>query len=358
MIVLQYLLQFMSLIVWLLVIPYSVGLLPARFMEGERRTPGVILLAGYMVFFAVFELVAIIVTLTTVYEGLARLLGIFTPLAIILAALGLGWELVRPVGEKVSLFPLKIPFKDQSWEERAVWLIFLIILAFQLFMALRYASFDGDDSYFVVQSLTAWQRGFLYRFEPYTGVSTLLKYRNALATFPIWIAAVAEKARIHPTILAHSILPLFLLPLTYLLYFQIGKSLFREKKEGLPMFMVLMAVLQMFGNVSIYTNETFLLTRTWQGKSFAANFVIPAVLWLFLRISEEGRENVFWVLLGILLWVAGIGSALVVFLGMILCGVLALWLAFQRKKLRVLFKTIAACVPGGAYILLYILLGG
>jgi hypothetical protein len=349
-------LQLLSLAVWLLVIPYAVGLLPARFMERERRTPGAILLAGYIVFFAVFELVAIVVILTTVYEGLTKLMNIFTPMAIALAALGLGLELVRPLGEKPALLPLKLPSKEMSWEARIVWLIFLVILAFQLFMALTRASFDGDDAYFVVQSLTAWQRDFLYRFEPYTGDSTPLKLRNALAAFPIWIAALAEKSRFHPTILAHTLLPLFLLPLTYLLYFQIGQSLFAKKKEQLPFFMVLMAVLQIFGNVSIYTSETFLLTRTWQGKSFAANFVIPAVLWLFLRISEEKRENVYWVLLAILLWVAGLASALVVFLALILSGVFALYLTLQRKKLQVLLKAVAACIPGGAYVLLYILL--
>jgi ABC-type antimicrobial peptide transport system permease subunit len=122
------------------------------------------------------------------------------------------------------------------------------------------------------------------------------------------------------------------------------------------MFMVLMAMLQMFGNVSIYTNETFLLTRTWQGKSFAANFIIPAVLWLFLRIGEQKRENVFWALLAILLWTAGLASALVVFLAMLLSGVFALYLAIQRKKIQVLLKAAAACVPGGAYVLLYIIL--
>jgi hypothetical protein len=355
MIIGQYLLQFISLMVWLLVIPYSVGLLPARFMAGERRTPGVILLAGYIVFLAVFELVAIAVTLTTVYEGFTKLLGIFTPIAIALAALGLGWEIARPAGERPVILPLKMSWKNISIEERVVWLIFGLALGFQLFMAFRYASFDGDDAYFVVQSLTAWQRDFLYRFEPYTGLSAPLKLRNSLAPFPLWIAALAAKSRIHPTILAHSFLPLFLIPLTYLLYFQIGKALFAANKERLPMFMVLMAVLQVFGNVSIYTNETFLLTRTWQGKSFAANFVIPAVLWLFLRIAEGERERVFWLLLAILLWMAGMGSALVVFLAMLLSGVIGLHLALQRKKLQALLKTAAACLPGGVYVLIYLL---
>ncbi|MDE7044556.1 MAG: hypothetical protein K2O97_05995, partial [Acetatifactor sp.] len=70
-----------------------------------------------------------------------------------------------------------------------------------------------------------------------------------------------------------------------------GKALFKKIRELLPMFMVLTALWQMFGAVSIYTAETFFLTRTWQGKSFAGNFVIPAVLWVFLCLFERGKPK-------------------------------------------------------------------
>ncbi|MCL2718030.1 MAG: DUF6077 domain-containing protein [Lachnospiraceae bacterium] len=388
MLILQLLLQFLSLTAWLFIIPFLTGLLPARFIPKERRTPGVIFLAGFIIFLAVFELISIIVVLNAVHGGMAILLRWFTPVAIALAALGLGTEIVvpsvlfterktsrgtltfnnnfPPIWQRrasspgflktITQIPEKIFGKNLSWETKLVWLLFFILLGFQLFMALTRASFDGDDAYYIVQSLIAKERGFLYRVEPYTGDSTVLNMRNALAVFPLWITMLAEKARIHPTIVAHSILPLFLLPMTYLLYFQIGKSLLKNKLESLPIFMVFISLIQIFGNVSIFTNETFLMTRTWQGKAFAAGFIIPAVLWLFLLISEFSSAAVYWFLLGILIWAAGISSSLAVFLVLILVTVFGFYLAIYHRSFRFLLKTAAACIPGAAYVILYLIL--
>jgi hypothetical protein len=295
---------------------------------------------------------------------LTTLIAWFTPLALTLAALGLASEIVSHKSLK-QLLPLNKLSKSLwtlSWEEKIGWLLFGFILVFQLYMSFSRVSFDGDDAFFVVHSLTAVQQDMLYRQVPYTGISREIDLRNALATFPIWLAMLAEKSRLHATIRSHSVLPLFLLPMTYLLYFQIGKSLCRKMKGALPMFMVLMAVLQMFGNVSIYTNETFLMTRTWQGKSFAANFIIPAVLWLFLLLSEQqesekpAKDTVFWLLLATLLWTAGIASSLAVLLAAALSAVCGLYLTIYRRNWRIMLKCALACLPGAAYVLLYIVL--
>ncbi len=47
------------------------------------------------------------------------------------------------------------------------------------------------------------------------------------------------------------------------------------------------------GNISIYTNETFFLTRTWQGKSVLANLILLVELWLMLELCarEKNKER-------------------------------------------------------------------
>ena len=75
------------------------------------------------------------------------------------------------------------------------------------------------------------------------------------------------------------------------------------------MFMLLLGLWQVFGNISLYTTETFFLTRTWQGKSFAGNFVIPAVIWIFLQLYEEEKRLIWWVLLGVLNLAGGASSS-------------------------------------------------
>lgn len=171
------------------------------------------------------------------------------------------------------------------------WILFFLLLIWQLYKAFTVASFDGDDAEYVAQSLVTQQSETMYLIMPYTGGTTSLDIRHSLAVLPVWVAFIGRRTGIHTTILAHSILPFVLIPLTYIVYYEIGKHLLKKKGEYLPAFMVIMALLQIFGNVSIFTNETFFLTRTWQGKSVAANFVIPATIWLMLWIFDSGEEK-------------------------------------------------------------------
>ncbi len=67
----------------------------------------------------------------------------------------------------------------QNPERLLFWLLFLASVGYQMYMAFAYASFDGDDAYYVVQSVLADQTGVLNRIRPYTGLSTDLDIRHA-----------------------------------------------------------------------------------------------------------------------------------------------------------------------------------
>lgn len=137
-------------------------------------------------------------------------------------------------------------------------------------------------------------------------------------------------------------------------------------RENLPIFMIIMAVFQIFGNVSIYTNETFFLTRTWQGKAVAGALVIPAMLWVFLMLyGKELKEHDsdvikqktdagVWILFVLIHMTAGVCSSIAVFLVCILTALTAFCLAFARRDLRIVLKMGAACVPSVIYMGIYV----
>ena len=166
---------------------------------------------------------------------------------------------------------------------------------------------------------------------------------------------------IHATILSHTILPLVLIPITYGIYYEIGKKLFAEKMEQLPVYMMFVCFLQIFGNVSIYSSATFFLMRTWQGKSMLANMVIPSVFMIILWVFEgepEKRKNqkCLWFMLFIINIVAAMMSTASVFLNTILISVMALAFAVREKNKKILIPMAISCIPCAAYALLYILL--
>ena len=107
----------------------------------------------------------------------------------------------------------------------------------------------------------------------------------------MWIAFVAKESGIHATIVSHSIIPLFFIPMVYLVYVEIGRIVFRGRQHIIPVFMIVVSVLLMFGNVSIYTPATFFLMRTWQGKALVSNMAFPMIFWMFLWMMEDAGKG-------------------------------------------------------------------
>ncbi len=388
-------LKILGLVFWLLVIPVGLGLLfrkaPKREQLPEKlQTTGVMLLIGYLLLFALLEIVGIPVMLFSVYHGYSRMVILYAVLLVLGAGTGYGFWIYRKkkaqkrsgAVEETNRFQWFRKEPYDTWEGRLLLILFLLLVGFQLYMAFTRASFDGDDAYYVVQALTAQQTDTLYRIDPNRGVSVPLDARHALALFPIWEAFVGTMCGIHATIMAHSVVPLLLIPLTYLIYYEIGRELFCNKKRLLPMFLALMALWQMFGNVSIYTTETFFLTRTWQGKSFAGNFIIPAVFWIFLCLFREsdretrqkvdfsvevnserksrklprGNSGSLWMMLTLLNLAAGASSSLAVLLSCALTMGLGVLLTIRSRRFRNLIYAGLSCILGGAYVLLYMML--
>ncbi len=353
--------KIIGIIFWMFVLPFCIGLIPMQWMPKEKKNIGVAFLVGYLIMLPLCWIVAVPTLLLVTYSSFLVMVRIFTVLLGVAGILGVGLS-ARSIrrGQWDSLRP-SFSLKDMSIEEKIEWVLFLALLVFQLYKAFTLTSFDGDDAEYVAQSLVTQQSNTMYLIKPYTGGTTSLDIRHALAVLPIWIAYIGRMTGIHTTILAHSVIPFVFIPLTYFVYYEIGKQLLKRKKEFLPAFMIFMSLLQIFGNVSIYTSETFFLTRTWQGKSLAANFVLLFILclllWIFDR-EKERRENelVLWILLALTNMTAGVCTSMVVFLSAVMIAAMAFWMMIAERKFSVLVKAGLVCIPNAAYMLLYLFL--
>lgn len=352
-------LQGIMLILLLGIAPLGTGLLINGCFSEENRSIGISYISGFLILLATFQLITVPIVFADPW-GFEGIVKIFTGLTTILTGLGVIQTLhMWRRGEKVFLE--KIAMSSKTGEEKIQWGITFLLIIFQLFMAVTHASFDGDDAYYVVHSVITDETNTLYRILPYTGLSTSLDIRHSMAVFPIWIAYIARMTGIHATILSHTVLPLVLIPITYGIYYEIGKKMFQEKKEQLPVYMMFICILHIFGNVSIYSNATFLLMRTWQGKSILANMVIPAVfmilLWLFEGEPDKRKgRNVLWFMLFTVNIVAAMMSTASVFLNTVLIGIMAVVFAIKEKNKKILLQMAFSCIPCVTYALLYVLL--
>lgn len=352
-------LQGIMLILLLGIAPLGTGLLINSRMGEENRSVGMTYIFGFLLLLAAFQLITVPVVFSDPW-GFEWIIKLFTAVMTIFTGVGIIQTLHMWRKDK-EIFVEKIVFSTKDRGEKVQWIITFLLIIFQLVMAVTHASFDGDDAYYVVQSVITEETGTLYRILPYTGRTTSLDMRHSMAVFPVWIAYIARMTGIHATVLSHSVLPLLLIPITYGIYYEIGKKLFVEKKEQLPVYMMFVCILHIFGNVSIYPNATFLLMRTWQGKSMLANMVIPAVfmvlLWLFEGEPQKrkSRESL-WFMLFIINIVAAMMSTASVFLNSILLIVMAVVFAVKEKNKKILVKMAFACIPCVVYALLYVLL--
>lgn len=352
------------------IVPVCTGLLWSGGMGVKKRSAAHIYLAGFLIQLAVFQLIAVPVMVKNAH-GMELLTELASAVLAALCAAGVvcfgrkkraerrnganGGISLTGAGRHMAeaLFAL-------SWECRIFWLIALAAIGVQMYMAFAYASFDGDDAYYVVQSVLADQTGVLNRIRPYTGLSTDLDIRHALAALPLWEAYVARMTGIHAAIVAHTLLPLVLIPLTYLCYFEIGRKLLGAANVKLPIFMTLVSILQIWGNTSIYTNATFFLMRTWQGKSIMANLILLVQIWLLLEVFDKKREGSsagYWLLLIVNNVAAAMMTSMGAFLAAMFLGITGLVAAIRQKKLSILFKTAACCIPNVVYLLMLLVMG-
>lgn len=343
----------LALIIILIVIPYCIGLLPASFVDKEIRTMPMIYVFGFVLSLGLFELISVPVTVL-VPDGFPKIVGIYLGVECAFAMAGL---IVYNFHKKPQSEKIVLKFD----ENMVLWIIVGLSILFQVIMYVCLQSFDGDDAYYVVQSVLAEQTNMLYRIKPYTGLSTSMDLRHALASVPIWIAFLGRVSGIHPTIIAHSVIGIVLIPLIYIVYYNYARVLFGKDSRRCAAFMLFVSFMYIFGNVSIYTQTTFMLTRTWQGKSMLANLILITIGWIMLVLFRKDEESEIstlgcWIVLFFLSIAAAMCSTASVFLVALMMAVYGVTLAICKKDVQIALKLMITCVPLVAYGAIYILL--
>lgn len=241
------------------------------------------------------------------------------------------------------------------------WLVFAALLVFQLAQAVGMTYADGDDAFYVGVSTTVRDSGLLYGKLPYTGAYTGLDARHGLAPLPVWVAYLAELSGMETVVAAHLVLPAVLIGFAYAVFYLLGRQLFPEKDEKLPLFLVFTELLVLFGDYSIYTVENFLIARSRQGKAALGSIVIPflfLLMGLWLKRQEE-KEQIP-VRLYLLIAMAVLTGCLCSTQGALLVGLLAgitgLAGAVVHKRWSRLALLALCCMPCIGFALLYLLL--
>ncbi len=269
---------------WLFLLPLILGLPFQKRKKPEQRRFFYCLLAGWGVMLGSFEILAVPMVLNMQpYSRLAWIYAIFI-LAAAAVALIFGFKSLP----SVTFGRLKACAR-QPW---TVWLaVGLILLQIALYVTGIFT--DADDAFYVGTATTAQYTDQMYTVSPYTGkILNHLTPRYVLSPFPIFLAFISTVTQFHPTVVAHTIMPVFFVMLAYGIYSLVGERLFKGDRNQNGAFSTLLSVVHMFSYYSIYTQGTFMLIRIWQGKAFLAAVLLPGMLYLAMRyLGENGTAS-------------------------------------------------------------------
>lgn len=348
--------QLIILAIWLIGIPTIVGNL---FIKVDERSSRFALrwVGGQMLLWALFQLICVpLILQEDDFHKVVVAYGGMT-LALVLISVAYALRAKTYVRYKEALSKRE----GKSKKELFYWAVFWVLLIFQLVQAVLLMYADGDDSFYVAVSSITNDSDTMYRKLAYQGGATELDARHGLAPLPIWISFLARLSGMKPVSVAHVVIPVVLIAMTYAIYYLLGQRLFEKKKESIPLFLIFAEILVLFGDYSFQTVETFMIARSRQGKAALGNIIIPMLLFLLLLLLEKVQEEEnlrlsYWVLFIAVVMSACLCSTLGAFLICLLVGVTGLCGAVAYRRWKLLFPMAACCAPAVCYALLYLIL--
>ena len=322
--------------IWMCVLPFLTGTLLLPFFRSRKEESYALLLAvGLAVHYTLFELLTL--AGKPLGWGMRRVALLYGIIAGIMGVSGL----VRILLKKEKLLPLKCPsFKEDPWFYAALLLILLQIAA-ELF----WASPDLDDAFYSGLSSMSIAHDFLLEKNAYSGaMSGVIEARYVLSALPVYQGALSVLSMgLHPLVIQHNLFPLFYMPLAYALYFAVGRKLRTDKPAG-P-FLLVLALLHLFGNYYVFSHENFLTTRLWQGKALFVALGIPLLWLLTLMAAGEKKLTLSHLLLAFSLMAVTFMGETGLFLGPVLVMVLTLSVCIVDKKIIPLGGAMLCCLP-------------
>lgn len=246
----------------------------------------------------------------------------------------------------------------ESLKKIPITIIFVVILVgMQTFVLVRYCHIDDDDARFVAVATIAIQQDKMYTVDWSTGASkeVELSDRDILSPFPMYTAAVAKHLDIHPAIVAHTVLPGVLIPLAYMIFWQLGLRLFGDDSKKAATFCFTIAVIYMMGDFSNRFNFGMLLYRIWQGKAILANIILP-MSWLtyYDCVTENKIPN--WITMYIVFIAGCFVSQMGIVLVPISIGILTLIYMIKYRRIGYGFKSLVCVLPCLIYFFMYLII--
>ena len=239
-------------------------------------------------------------------------------------------------------------------------MIFLLILALQLYMAYGYEinEWSYDDYDYVVTSKDTITSDTISYVNYIDGTLPNVQEKRAVASWGTYVAMLSSTSGFEVTTVYHTLLPVVLLLIAYINFYYIATFLF-QKLEDRFVFLIVLSVSYIFGLYSHYSTTFRLLGALWQGKAVLSVIAVPFfMLYLIRSYKKEVKSEYMLPIAAISIGVSSLSSLAVLFVPILTALIWFLMCIYMRKIYGVRYLIASLIGPiyvGVFYILIWML---
>lgn len=332
---------------------YAAGIVLVRILK-VKGDCSLTFILGYLVYFAVFELVIVPMTLKWVSLTAAAYIWAGIMALVICAAVICTIKKQRRIRARQTETCSGIFGSiSEIWKNHSVMIILAgAVVLLQCLIVIFYEDTTVDAAYYVGTVSTSVYTDTLGRYNPFNGaIQKAFQARYVFSAYPMHNAVWCRLLGIHPIVQAKQVMSCMNVVTANLIIYQIGKRLFDGNRKKADLMLVFVCVLQLFCG-TIYSSGTFFFTRSYEGKAILANIVFPVVLMCALWLYEEKEDRRVWAVLFITAVSAlGFSGSAIILPAAVLAGMVPVMR--MKRKLSGLPYCILCMVPSVLYAGVY-----
>ncbi len=244
-------------------------------------------------------------------------------------------------------------------EETIFVIICVVAIAYYLYFIISKMHFDEDDSRYIVNAVDALRTGKLLSTDPTTGGPITKFYgdfkKDFLSPWYGYIAYISKICFIHPTVMAHTIMPVVYTIIIAILMFDIGIVVFNKDIAKTSIFVTFMFMLYVFGAYSRTSAMAMKSYRQWQGKAMVASFGLPLLILLYMilyEINDKKEIGIKWLIILFADTALCLMSGNGIIFSAIMTGCFGIIYTILKKNWRILIWTVIAVIPNAILFIL------
>ena len=294
---------------------YAAGSLLVRALK-IKTDSSLTFILGYLVYFAVFEIVTVPMTLKRV--SLTNAAYIWTGVMGLAVLAALIWAVKSKAKRRSGMHLQEMSGKSQNneqisiqtestgiaerisdvWKNHSVMFLFSgAAVLLQCLIVVLYKDTTVDAAYYVGTVTTSVYTDTLGRYNPFNGaILKVFQARYVFSAYPMNNAVWCRLLGVHPIVQAKVVMSCMNVIIANLIIYQIGKRLFDGNRKKADLMLIFVCILQLFCG-TIYSSGTFFFTRSYEGKAILANIAMPMVLMCAVWYLQEKNSRNVWIVL-------------------------------------------------------------